>query len=137
MNLTVQPKLGAKDRRSDARIRRIPLSPETNKSGNVRQRSLNLDDHTYKLLTDFAEKRGLTASAANRMLLREALSTGLEHLEGQAVQVIADDARVPEVPRRGKTILPPDSTSSFKVEGEHVRQRHSRRDNVLSERPEK
>lgn len=40
---------------------------------NVKQRSLNLNDEDYKLLTDYADRLGATSSYALRVILRSTL----------------------------------------------------------------
>lgn len=122
------------------------MTQKNSKTGGVKQRSFNLSDHAFGLITAAADRNGLSYSAFLEMHARQTLGgqaarepfTAVDRDAAIAKHPASEiETRPPAVPRRGKTILPPDSTSSFKVAGDRVDHRRSRRDTQLREGPDR
>lgn len=99
------------------------------KRGNVKQRSLNLSDEDYKLLTDYADRLGLTNGAALRVILRTTIGGEAPTPFNLKTMTPGDPAYVPvsagpvqadgtaeAIPAGGKGIVLPDpKQTSFAI----------------------
>ena len=98
----------------------------------IKQRNFNLSDSTFKMLTDYADKVGLTNGAALTVILRERFSNEQETRtfvtyplrspqSDDSAPITGEEFSLGPVEDRPAIVLPPENVATFKGgKGKHL-----------------